>query len=163
MEKLLIIGAGMLGINALHIARKNGFIVGGFIDKPSSSLIEGVKVLGDDSMLHSLKHIPHAIACIGNNNLRLEISQKLKGLGFKIPSLIHPSADICPGANVGEGCIIFSGVYIGPYARIGDYTVIEPNATLGPGCNIGSASLIKPLTSIHAKSEHPAFSIIGNP
>ncbi|MBI9084048.1 MAG: acyl-ACP--UDP-N-acetylglucosamine O-acyltransferase [Desulfobacterales bacterium] len=56
--------------------------------------------------------------------------------------MIHETALIDPGAEIGEGVeigpysVIHADVYIGAGTRIGSHVVIEPYVTIGPNCQI---------------------------
>lgn len=64
-------------------------------------------------------------------------------------SLIHPTAVIAPGAQIGEGC------EVGPYAVIGE------GVRLGPGNVVGPHVVIEGETSIGAGNRFLQFCSIG--
>ncbi len=132
-QRIVIIGAGPLGVNAAHIIQQQGlFEITGFVDSKTGT-VAGFDILGDDSVLDSLQRsgISHAVVCIGDSKKRIAISAQIKSMGFNIPALIHPSADLGIGAQVGEGAILFHGVFVGPETVIGTCCVIEAGAFVG--------------------------------
>lgn len=132
-ERIVLIGAGPLGVNAAHIVEQQGkFELAGFVDSKGGE-IAGYPVLGDDAILDSLieSGITCAVACIGDSRKRTAVSAELKRRGFRIPALAHPLADIGKGARIGEGAILFHGAFIGPNTVVGPYSVIEASAFVG--------------------------------
>jgi UDP-3-O-[3-hydroxymyristoyl] glucosamine N-acyltransferase LpxD len=52
-------------------------------------------------------------------------------------SFVAPNCCISKTAKIGNGCIIFPGVYIGPNCRIGDHVIIKSNTIIGqPGFGV---------------------------
>lgn len=132
-KKIILIGAGPLGINTAHIIHQQGiFEIAGFIDS-KAGIVGGIKVLGDDSILESLLEsgITHAVVCIGDAKKRIAISATIKKMGFTIPVLVHPSADLGIDTHIGEGSIIFHNAFIGPESTVGPYCIIEAGAFIG--------------------------------
>lgn len=149
-EKIVLLGAGPLGVNAAHIIQQQGiFEIAGFVDTKGRS-VAGYNVLGDDSVLNSLKSngISNALVCIGNPNKRIAISAEIKSRGFNIPVLVHPSADIGIGARIGEGSILFHGVFVGPESIIGPYCVLEAGAFVGHNAIMHEGVLLSARTII---------------
>nr|WP_223285467.1 hypothetical protein [Paenibacillus sp. PL91] len=71
------------------------------------------------------------------NDIRKLIWHECKEKGYKIASIIHPSATIL-AENVGEGNIILENVVIQPFVKIGFGNLIWPSVTIGHDCNIGN-------------------------
>ena len=95
----------------------------------------GYPFLGTDDLLPSLlsKGIQHAAIGVGGfieNQSRKIIWDKLKAMGFKLVTAIHPSAIISPHARIGNGCVIFAGVTINPDVSIGNNVVIATNSSV---------------------------------
>lgn len=55
---------------------------------------------------------------------------------------IHADAHIDPSATIGEGTIIYPGVFIGPRVKIGRDCVLHPNVVVYEDCVIGDRVLI---------------------
>lgn len=149
-ERIVLVGAGPLGINAAHIAKLQGtFEVAGFVDSKTGE-VAGYPVLGDDSALERLRAsgIRNAVVCIGDATKRIAVSAELKNKGFAIPPLIHPSADVGIGAEIGEGAILFHTAFVGPQAVIGAYCVIEAGAFVGHNAVLQEGVLLSARTVV---------------
>lgn len=132
-KKIVLIGAGPLGLNAVHIIQQQGkYEIVGFIDSKKGA-VAGIEILGNDSELGTLrdKGIDNAVVCIGDPKKRIAISNEIKSKGFNIPTLIHPAADVGLNAEIGEGTIIFHNVFVGPETVIGPYCVVEAGVFIG--------------------------------
>ena len=97
MEPVIIYGAGNVGKKALEsLIRQNLYYCKGFIDDGvlKGTLIQNIPVIGSKEDLEFLykKSIKNAYVAIGNNCQRKIIFQLLKKIGFKIISIIDPSA-----------------------------------------------------------------------
>ncbi len=67
----------------------------------------------------------------GKNN-----ALKLENYGIppeRFPSIIHPSATIPKGTEIGHGSVIMPGVYFGSYTRVGSHCTLLRNFSLGHG------------------------------
>lgn len=156
-RRIVLLGAGALGQNVLHIARSiSGIEVVGFIDGGGGSEVYGVPVLGGDDALPGLRdRVDAAVVCIGNGRIRERVADHVRALGFETPSVVSPSAHVFVGAEVEEGCILFPNVYVGPGARVGRHAVLEASVVVGPGATVGAYSIVAPLNRIHAGAALP--------
>jgi len=87
---------------------------------------------------------------IGNphGNIRLKLAEKLKDLGLKPISLIHPSAIIDGTSKIGEGVQIMAGSVIQARVKIGDQCIVNTKASIDhevdieDGCEIGPGATL---------------------
>ncbi|MDA1136868.1 MAG: NeuD/PglB/VioB family sugar acetyltransferase [Proteobacteria bacterium] len=87
---------------------------------------------------------------IGNphGKVRVFIANKLKKLGLKPISLIHPSAIVDKNVLLGEGLQIMAGSVVQSRAVLGDYVIINTNANIDheviieEGCEIGPGATL---------------------
>jgi len=61
---------------------------------------------------------------------------------------IHPRALVEPTATIGEGCILYPGVYVGAGAKIGRDCVLHPNAVIYHDCILGDRVIVHAGASI---------------
>ncbi len=108
----------------------------GFIDddvKLEGGSFLGVKVLGGKE---KLKEYPGAkILAVpgspGNFHLRKKMIGAVTSGGNSFTSVIHDSAQIAEGCEIGENVLILANVVIGAGARVGSHCVILPNTVVG--------------------------------
>lgn len=115
----------------------------------------GVPYLGTNDCLPSLyregyRTAVNALGSIAIDNTsdaffaRKKLFESIKAEGFFLPTLIHPSAQIAPSAQLGEGTLVFENAVIGSSAEIGDDCIINTGAIVSHDCKIGNHARISP-------------------
>ncbi len=128
MSKLLILGAGGLGQMVGEVARAAGNWDGvAFLD----DAVRGADVAGKCMDYTSLTgEYPEAVAAFGDNRLRLAWTRRLLDAGYRVPSVVHPTAIVSPSAVLGPGCLVLHGA------------IINTNTVLGAACLVNSGALV---------------------
>lgn len=90
------------------------------------------------------------------NFQRLELYGELKKRGFKLPPLIHPSAQVSPSAKIQEN------VWLNALSQLGPRSQIEFNCCVCLGAAIGSDVIIKKNTWIGQYSKVKNAAIVGS-
>ncbi|PHJ94750.1 acetyltransferase [Nostoc linckia] len=107
-----------------------------------------VPVLGDDSALTDLDRnavlIVNAIGQTARSQRRREASARVRALGFRMATLIHPTAWIADDVRIAEGVQIMAGTIIQPGCRIGEDTIVNTGASLDHDCDVESHVHIAP-------------------
>lgn len=131
---LLILGAGGHGEDVYEIARglrifnKISFLD----DDPTKEYIVGKW----SEAKNFLDEYPVAIVAIADGELRKKMTLKLLDMGFIIPTLIHPTAYIPNGVEVGTGSIICARVTVSVGAKIGANCIITSGSIVPRKCNL---------------------------
>ena len=167
-RKIIIIGAGGHAKTCIDIIRQIGvFDIAGVVDPVFDIGTDffGVKVIARDKGLEKIYEGGIKLAVIGvaflkNPNERDILYQKIKGIGFYLPNIIHPKASIEPSVQMGEGnqimahatvgsvviignnCIINSGSIISHDSKLGNNVHVAPGAILAVNVYVGSNTLI---------------------
>lgn len=133
---LLLIGGGGHARACIDVIEKHGqYAIIGILDSSAQGEILGYPILGDDTLLESLrKRASHAFISIGqieSKATRHKIYQKLKNLGYTLPHIISPLAYVSASARISEATIIMH------------HALINANATIGTACIINSKALIE--------------------
>ncbi|WP_078127707.1 acetyltransferase [Leptospira alexanderi] len=154
-KDIVLIGAGGHSKACIDVIEcENKFriigLVGSGEDKGKSVL--GYEIIGEDSDLVKIrKRVENAFIVIGqikNSEIRKEIYNKLKSLGFTLPVILSPSAYLSKYAKVGEGTILMhysivnSGVSIGVNSIMNTRALIEHDCSIGNHCHIATASIL---------------------
>ena len=141
--KILGLGAGGHLRVMLETLRVCGIHVDGLLDPqaPVGTLIDGVPVLGPDSLLSSppatLTGVFLGIGSTVRPDRRTAVYQWLRALPCPVLAVIHPSAIIASTAHVGAGVTVLAGAYVGPGARLGDNVLVNTGAIVEHDCQIG--------------------------
>lgn len=198
---LIIVGAGGLGretlaaVRAIHHAetaerRARADHRGraapllepiGFVDDAASfagTVVDGLPVLGPIEVLETMLRRRQAAAVIiatgrpGGTSSRRVLSDRLRRFGATFATVVHPTATLAIGTQVGEGSILLAGVVttapiaIGRHIVampqvvfthddvIGDFAMFATRATLsgavrvGDGAYVGAGALVRENLSI---------------
>lgn len=134
--RLIIIGASGHGKVVADVA-KNRYDEIVFLDNdPSISSCAGYPVLGPDTMTSELDG--DVFVAVGNAETRRKLMRRDEGRNF--PVLIHPSAVIAEGVEIGEGSVVMAGAVINPGAKIGRGCIINTASSIDHDCIVGEFS-----------------------
>lgn len=136
----------------------SGDTLGGFIDDglPAGTPVLSSLVLGGFEALPAIAAAGSWVALgIGSNPIRERVAERLLTAGFKLATVIHPSAVISPSATLGDGTVVMAGAVVNAEARVGrgvilntrsitehecvvdDFAHLSPGATLGGQARVG--------------------------
>jgi UDP-perosamine 4-acetyltransferase len=113
------------------------------------TLVSGISVLGNDSLLPQLydtgiKNACIAVGSVKNNSKRKMLYEKAKQLGFFLPVLLHPKAIKSEKSNIAEGVQIMAGAIIQTNTFIDENTIINTGTVLEHDCLVGKHVHISP-------------------
>ena len=137
---LYIYGAGGHAKVVAAAARSCGYTIGGFWEDSTERV--GMDFFG--SRIVAFQEVPDgafAFIAFGNNAIRLRRGRELISR-FSFPSIIHPSAQIATGVEIGRGCYFGALSNVDPGCKIGDFCIVNNNANishdtmLSAGCHI---------------------------
>ena len=133
-KKLILIGASGQGKVIADIARKNGYTEIGFLDDNETvTTCAGYPVLGrTDDIAHFADC--EFIVSIGNAQVRQRLQEHLEKENLLIATLIHPSAVIADGVEIGKGSVIMAGAVVNPCTVIGCGCIINTCASVDHDC-----------------------------
>jgi sugar O-acyltransferase (sialic acid O-acetyltransferase NeuD family) len=146
MAEAIGIGAGghaKVVVEIIHLVGK--YQIAGLLDSDErklGSLVCGVKVLGDDSLLPQLfskgmRHAFMSLGSLGSGQLRKELYEHARTLGFEMISAVHPQAVVSRFARLGIGSTIMASAIINPGTMIGENVIINSGAIVDHDCVIG--------------------------
>jgi sugar O-acyltransferase (sialic acid O-acetyltransferase NeuD family) len=143
LKKLIIVGAGGAGLEALFVAERTGeWEVEGFAD--DAPHLAGMSVMGRP-VLGSLEQVCHKYrdagmyfhGALGRNSLRKSKVEMFERAGWLAATLIDASAVVAGSARVGEGS------YIGPQAFVGPQAVVQRHVLVNVGASVGHHSVVQ--------------------
>ena len=134
MKRLIIIGASGHGKVVADIAGLNGYNDIVFLDN-NAEIREcaGYPVLGPDTIISKLDG--DVFIAVGNAEARMKLTERNAERRF--PALIHPSAVIAKGVEIGTGSVVMAGAVINPGAEIGNGCIINTSSSIDHDCVIG--------------------------
>ena len=169
-NSLIILGGGNHTKVCIDIVRQmHAFQIAGIVytrSKPASDSLMDCPVLGGlDELENIFKHTAaHAVIGIGgldDPKERTLLYERLKGIGYFVPNLIHPRAVVEPSAILGEGNQVMGGANICSCAVIGNNCIINSNSVVSHDCVIGDNVHITPGAVLAGTVKVGDNSIIG--
>lgn len=187
MKKLLLIGGGGHCRACIDVIEKEGkYKIAGIIDDAlhdnNNKEILGYPVLGKDEDLKKLKNkYDYALVTIGQIKTpapRIQLYEKLKTLGYILPTIVSPLAYIARDVTISEGTIIMHHTLLNTSSKIGkmcivntkaliehdcivhDFCHISTGVILNGGCEVGEQTFIGSNMSIKHKTKIAARQII---
>jgi sugar O-acyltransferase (sialic acid O-acetyltransferase NeuD family) len=152
MKKVFLIGGGGHCKSCIDvIENENKYKIIGIIDKKKNFLLS-YKVFPESYLNKKLIKDNYAFVTVGHNKnytVRVKLFNKLKNLGFKIPSLISPSAYISKHAVIGQGTIVMHGAIVNAGAVIGNNCIINTNSLIEHDVIIGDHTHVSTETTIN--------------
>jgi len=143
LKNIVIFGAGGHAKVIIDTIEKlKEYKIVGIIDsfKPVSSTVGGYKILGDETILLSLKNeIFGGIVAIGDNWTRKQVVEKVKSIipNFKFVTIFDPSAVVSKSVVIGDGTVVMAGVVVKCDTKIGEHCIINTKSTVSHDCNLG--------------------------
>lgn len=138
--KLLIVGAGGHGRVVADIAASNpAWTEIAFLDDavPASKQPGSWPVVGAFAQLASLAGRYEAcVAALGDARLRLDHLSKAKAAGFRIPTLVHPSAVVSDKAQLAEGVVVCAAAVVNIGASLARGCIVNTGATVDHDCRL---------------------------
>lgn len=140
MNNLLILGSGQHGhvvkelAELLHIFNKINFLDDN--DEIAIGKIDEVEKFKEE--------YNYCIPAIGNNDFREKLFDRVRSMGYIVPTLIHPSAQISKSALIGEGTIILNNTVINSRSIVENNCIIGLGVIIDHDVVIGKSSHIKP-------------------
>jgi len=151
---IILIGSGGHCKSCIDVIEQdNKYSIAGIIDKNrSTKSVLGYSVLGNDADLIELKtSYDYALIAIGqieSPDIRIQLFNNLKLLGFKLPTIVSPRAYISEHAQLGEGTIVMHEALINVSAVIGNNCIIntkaliEHDVMIEDNCHISTGAII---------------------
>ena len=82
--------------------------------------------------------------CVGDNLLRNQMLQLFKEKGLNQCTIIDPTANVSPSAQIGVSTYVGKGSIINAQAQISDACIVNSGAIIEHDCRVSSASHIAP-------------------
>lgn len=176
---IILIGAGGHARACIDVIEQHGqFQIAGLVGRQEEVYAQrlGYSVISTDSSLVELAKIyEYAVIAVGqilSADTRTFLYRQAVELGFKLPTIIAPTAYVSHHAIIGAGTVVMHGAIVNAGAKIGDNCIINTRsliehdvivekhshistgvilnggARVGIGCFIGSGSVVREGVSI---------------
>ena len=177
--RLILIGAGGHAHACIDVIEQQGQyqIAGlvGMVDEVNTRYFGHEVIAADRDLPQLSKDYPYSLIAVGQIHTpdhRIRLYQQAIELGFQLPIIIAPTANVSryatlgpgtmvmhgavvnAGAEVGSNCIINTRAIVEHDATVADHchistgAIVNGDATIGIGCFIGSGTVIKEGVSV---------------
>lgn len=165
-EDIYILGVGHNTITCIDLAEDCNYNIKGLIHFDNSKNGEeykGYDVIGSFDELLNIKFCKdkNFLLSMGNLSIKSELFDKIKKLGGKLPSLIHPTSYLSRHSEVEDGVQILQNSVIEGDVHICYDTTITVNTVIAHNVTIGSHNLISGNCIVGAYTTIGNFTHIG--
>lgn len=158
---LLILGFGGHARSVADVALAAGVAELLFIDANAQ---DGENFLGHGAVRKYAGNLPEGWACLpaaGDNHRRQRQCTEASERGWRLATLIAPSATIGTGASIGEGSFVAQHAHVGPMARVGRGAIINTNAAVEHECVVGEFVHVSVNATLAGRSRLGDFVFLG--
>lgn len=161
--EIILIGAGGHARSCIDVIEQNGkYRIAGLVGLPEQKFTQqlGYEVIATDDELNELaKSYQYALITVGQVKTpkhRMRLYQMSLKCGFKMPSILSPTAYVSQNATIGEGTIVMHGAIINAGAQVGincivnTRAVIEHDTSVGDHCHISTGAILNGGVSVGA-------------
>lgn len=153
MKKIYIYGASGHGLVVADIARACGYEDMIFIDDGKNEFLSFENIKGNVD-------VPVSLA-IGDNKIRAKLFDKVTSSGFKVVSLIHPSAIISSNVSIDVGTVVMPHVVVNANAKICKGVILNSGCIIEHECIIDNFVHISPNVALGGDVRVGEFTHIG--
>ena len=159
-EPLVIVGCGGHGreiygvIHAINESQRGRWSVLGFVDDaPSAVNLGRVKSLGTSFLgavgqLAEMDASVRYVVGIGDPRIRARVAANLQLSRSAANPLVHPSATVGLGSELGAGTVLFAGARITSNVTVGEHVHLNQNSTVGHDSSIADFASVNPLAAV---------------
>jgi len=150
MGRLLIHGTGGQGKVVLDCAESYYDKITFLTNNINTNKIGDYEILFEQetTLEYISKNFDEVIVAVGDNNDRLNISEKYIAAGIKLATIIHPNASVSKFAEINYGTVICSNAVIGPFAVLGKANVISIGGIVGHDCQFEDGVRVSPNATV---------------
>lgn len=155
LSPLVLVGGGghasdvLQAVEAVNATRPTYHVVGILDDDdvdPRRFTGRGVTRIGS---VDDLADVEAAyILCLGWPWTRHAVAQRIAGRGRPAAPIVHPSADVGVGVELGPGSVVLGHAHLSPFVRFGDHALVSYGASVGHDTILGSHASVMPNAAV---------------
>ena len=165
LEDIILVGFGGHAKSVADcIERQEKYRIIGYTDIEDNK--SSYTYLGKDAVLEEyykkgIRNAAISIGYLGMGNVRKKIYLILKGIGFKLPVIIDPSAVKSKTARIEEGSFIGKGAIVNAESKIGKAAIINTKALVEHECEVGDFAHVAVAAILCGQVRVGNFAFIG--
>lgn len=162
--RVAIWGASGHGRVVADAARRQGLHVVAFIDDDpvkAGAPFAGAPVLGT-AALSELREVGAQLhIAVGHCRARARLAELCVQQGFRLCSVLHPSAVLADDVKVGEGSFVAAGVVVNSGTQIGANVILNTSSSVDHDCGIQDGTHVAPGVRIGGLVQIGAGAFVG--
>lgn len=155
----LILGRGGFGRQLADWLLADGWGEAQFLDDNAPGCAGALRDYADPALL--LPGRP-AFVALGNNELRVQLLQKLAAAGYETPVYISDAASVSPSAVLEPGCVVLPQAYVGAGSHIGTGCIVNGGALVDHDAVLERGVHVAPGGIVKAGARVPAFAKVDS-
>jgi UDP-perosamine 4-acetyltransferase len=167
-KRVIVIGAGgHAGVLISTLQLLNREIIG-ILDPDESRIgksVLGINIIGPDDRIFDYDpeaiEIVNGIGSVSKPERRRDVYRRFKSGGYSFATVVHPTATIARGVDMGEGVQIMAGAVVQCGSVIGENVIINTGAIIDHDCVIGEHVHVAPGVVVSGEVHVGASSHIG--
>lgn len=88
------------------------------------------------------------VLCLGWPWTRAVVAQSIGGIGSPASPIVHPSADVGIGVELGPGTVVLGHSHLSPFVRLGAHAFVSYNASVGHETAFGDHLSVMPNAAV---------------
>lgn len=88
------------------------------------------------------------VLCLGWPWTRHAVARRIGERGSPAPPIVHPSADVGVGVELGPGSVVLGHSHLSPFVRFGAHAVVSYNASVGHDTTFGDHASVMPNAAV---------------
>ncbi len=145
---LVVVGAGGHARVVIDAIEKQGsYRVAGVLDDAPGNAgrtVMGYAVLGGREVAGTAAVPARAVVAIGSPAGRSAWLAHLAALGYELPVVVHPHAQVGRDVELGAGTVLLAGAIVNSGARLGQGVIVNTSASVDHDCRLGDVVHIAP-------------------
>jgi UDP-perosamine 4-acetyltransferase len=149
MTGIVVLGTSGHARSCLDVALSAGVDVLGCVGPPPHGRLQ-VPHLGGDDVLPGLRAngVTDALVAVGDNRMRQRLTGEAHRLGFRMRTVVSPTAFVAATSTVGDGTVIMHKAVVGPYSTLGAGAIVNTSASIDHDCHLGAFAHVAPGTHL---------------
>ena len=98
---------------------------------------------------------------IGDNQVRMALTQEFLGLGAALATIVHPAAVVSRSSTIGPGTVVCARAVVNPRSRVGVACIVNTGAVVEHDVDIGDGTHIGPAAALAGEVRVGSLVTIG--
>jgi sugar O-acyltransferase (sialic acid O-acetyltransferase NeuD family) len=155
LSPLVLVGGGghasdvLQAVEAVNATRPTYHIVGILDDDDIDTRRFAGRSVAQIGSVDDLADIDAAyVLCLGWPWTRHAVAERIAGRGRPAAPIVHPSADVGVGVELGPGSIVLGHSHLSPFVRFGSHALVSYGASVGHDATFGDHVSVMPNAAV---------------